>query len=248
MVNVRSADAEIRNRPLFDSLSRSSYRLSLIGRGRRQPSRRVRVQVPSSPRYPIQEKRGPLLSALKVLTGAQRRILFFFSHTGEARNPRWVSHPNLLSIGCLLLSLSLCACAPVAPAAPRPVMVEVPIATPIYCQVPKLQPPILAIAALTPDSPPADTVRSYAASVDVLKSAVHERDTILEACAPPTSAIAPPPTTTPQAGTAASPPEPQALSKDDSKAAPDIQSRLVSTLCEIISWPNYLFATEKQIK
>ncbi len=163
-------------------------------------------------------KRRPLLSALKVLTG---------------RSP----HP----------SLPLCACAPAVAPAPRPVMVEIPIATPIYCQVPKLQPPILAIAALTPDSPPADTVRSYAASVDVLKSAVHERDTILEACAPPSTASAPP-TTSPQPSTAASSSEPHALSKDDSKAAPDIQNRIVSAFCKIVSWPKYLFPTEKQIK
>jgi hypothetical protein len=127
-------------------------------------------------------------------------------------------------------------------------MVEVPIATPIYCQVPKLQPPILAIAALTPDSAPADTVRSYAASVDVLKSAVQERDTILEACAPPADASARPPITTPQATTPASSSKPPALSKDDTRAAPDIQSRLLSTFCAIVSWPKYLFATEKQIK
>jgi hypothetical protein len=147
-----------------------------------------------------------------------------------------------------LLSLPLCACAPVAPPAPRPVMVEVPIAIPIYCQVPKLQPPILAIAALTLDSPPADTVRSYAASVDILKSAVHERDTILEACAPPADASTPP-IANPQTSKAASPPEPQALSKDDTKAdSESIPSRILSTFCKIVTWPQYLFPTEKQIK
>ena len=184
-----------------------------------------------------------IISSLKVLTGAQRRILLCVD-TGEARNPWWVSHPNLLF---LLLPLSLCACAPVAPPAPRPVMVEVPIATPIYCQVPKLQPPILAIADLTPDSPPADTVRSYAASVDVLKSAVHERDTILEACAPPAGASAPP-IAGPQPSAPASASKPPALSKDDTKAAPDVPSRIVSTFCAIVSWPKYLFSAEKQIK
>src|SRR6266404_9242321 len=154
--------------------------------------------------------RRVLFSSLKVRTGAQRRILLRID-TGEARNPWWVSHPNLFLLS-FAASFSLSACAPVAPPAPRPVMVEVPIATPIYCQVPKLQPPILAIAALTPDSPPADTVRSYSASVDVLKSAVHERDTILEACAPPADA-SPPPIAIPQPST----PTSHALSKDDSK-------------------------------
>ena len=188
-----------------------------------------------------------IISSLKVLTGAKRRILSCID-TEEVRNPRWVSHPDLFLICFLLLSFCLCACAHVAPPAPRPVMVEVPIATPIYCQVPKLQPPILAIAALTPDSLPADTVRSYAASVDVLKSAVQERDTILEACAPPADASAPPPITTPPPTTPASASKPPALSKDDTKAAPDIQSRLLSTFCAIISWPKYLFSAEKQIK
>jgi hypothetical protein len=39
-------------------------------------------------------KRRPLLSALEVLTGAKRRILLCVD-TGEARNPWWVSHPDL---------------------------------------------------------------------------------------------------------------------------------------------------------
>ena len=54
-------------------------------------------------------------------------------------------------------------------------MVQVPV-NPyflgIYCDVPALQQPPLAIAMLTPDSVPADQIRSYAATVDVLKSAV----------------------------------------------------------------------------
>ena len=87
----------------------------------------------------------------------------------------------------LLFSFVLSGCARVAPPAPRPVLVNIPIATPIYCDVPALQPPPLAIASLTADSPPADTVRSYAATVDVLKSAVRERDAILKGCAAPAS-------------------------------------------------------------
>ena len=173
-------------------------------------------------RRPLPTQGEAINSALKVLTGAERRILLRVD-TGEARNPWWVSHPTLLFF---FLSFPLCACAPVAPPAPRPVMVEIPIATPIYCQVPKLQPPTLAIAALTADSLPADTVRSYAASVDVLKSAVHERDAILEACAPPEGASAPSLTTSPQPN-----------SKDEVKAAPATQNGLVSTFCKILSWP-----------
>jgi hypothetical protein len=169
---------------------------------------------------------------------------------GEAIIGDAIRKKTRVSVALLTLSaaaFSLCACASVAPPAPRPVMVEVPIATPIYCQVPKLQPPILAIADLTPDSPPADTVRSYAASVDVLKSAVHERDTILEACAPPAGASTPP-NAVPQPSTPASASKPPALSKDDTKAAPDVPSRIVSTFCALVSWPKYLFSAEKQIK
>ena len=64
-------------------------------------------------------------------------------------------------------------------------LVNIPIATPIYCDVPALQSPSLAIASLTADSPPADTIRDYAATVDVLKSAVRERDAILKGCQAP---------------------------------------------------------------
>jgi hypothetical protein len=86
----------------------------------------------------------------------------------------------------LLPALLLSACAHIAnPLAPRAVMVNVPIATPIYCDVPAMQPPALAIASLTADSPPADTIRDYAATVDVLKAAVRERDEILKGCAGP---------------------------------------------------------------
>ncbi len=84
-----------------------------------------------------------------------------------------------------ILALALAGCAAQAEPAPRPVMVKIPVATPIYCDVPALQQPPLAIAMLTPDSAPADTIRSYAATVDVLKSAVEERDAILKGCAAP---------------------------------------------------------------
>ena len=143
----------------------------------------------------------------------------------EARNPRWVSHPDLLF--CFLLALA--GCARVAPAsAPRPITVEIPVPTPIYCQVPTLQPPILAIAALTPDSPPADTVRSYAASVDVLKSAVRERDAILQGCAAPsgTSTSPDPQPQSPQATIVPTLPKPPAASS--------LPSRLVNTFRKLL--------------
>jgi hypothetical protein len=85
----------------------------------------------------------------------------------------------------LFLSFAFSACARVSPPAPRAVLVNIPIATPIYCDVPALSPPPLAIASLTAESPPADTIRDYAATVDVLKSAVRERDAILKGCGAP---------------------------------------------------------------
>jgi hypothetical protein len=243
MVNVRSAVAEIRNRPLSDSLSLFSNSLSRC-------RERVRVrdicaaQLPGAPHILAARKSGKVPHPTFE---DERRPL---PTQGEAIIGEAIRKKTRVSVALLTLSIaafSLCACAPVTPPAPRPVMVEVPIATPIYCQVPKLQPPILAIADLTPDSPPADTVRSYAASVDVLKSAVHERDTILEACAPPAGASAPP-NAVPQPSMPASASKPPALSKDDTKAAPDVPSRIVSTFCAIVSWPKYLFSAEKQIK
>ena len=81
---------------------------------------------------------------------------------------------------------ALAACARVAaPVPPRMVTVNVPVPQTVYCAVPALNPPPLAIASLAPDSSPADTMRSYVATVMVLKSAVHERDTILRGCASP---------------------------------------------------------------
>ncbi len=83
-----------------------------------------------------------------------------------------------------LAMLEACAVAPpIAP--PRPVMVDVPVPTPVYCNAPELQKPTLALATLKPDSPPADTIRAYAASVELLKGAVIERDKIIDGCRPP---------------------------------------------------------------
>ncbi len=83
-----------------------------------------------------------------------------------------------------LAMLWSCAVAPPNPPA-RPVMVNVPVPTPVYCDAPELQKPALALAALTPDSPPADTIRAYAASVELLKGAVIERDKIIDGCRRP---------------------------------------------------------------
>ena len=77
-----------------------------------------------------------------------------------------------------------CAVAPPSPP-PQPVMVNVPVPTAVYCDAPELGKPALALARLTPDSPPADTIRAYAASVELLKGAVIERDKIIDGCRRP---------------------------------------------------------------
>ena len=101
------------------------------------------------------------------------------------RNLEKVGREGWLWLAVLALLLIYAAgCTTVAPA-PRPVMVEVPVPSPVCCTAEQLPPPSLAIAALRSDSPPADTIRSYAASVIVLKSAVKQRDAILQACAAP---------------------------------------------------------------
>lgn len=66
-----------------------------------------------------------------------------------------------------------------------PIEVKVPIATPVYCQVANLAKPELPIAVLKSDSPPADTIRAYAATVAILKGAVRERDAELAGCVVP---------------------------------------------------------------
>ncbi len=94
----------------------------------------------------------------------------------------------------LLALLAGCASAPppIAPAAP--VTVKVPILRPLPCDPPRMGRPALPIAALKPASPPADTIRAYAASVALLKGAVAERDAALAGCSAPASAAAAAPT------------------------------------------------------
>ena len=64
-----------------------------------------------------------------------------------------------------------------------PIEVKVPIALPVYCKVAKPDQPALPISSLSVDSPPADTIRAYAATVAILKGAVRQRDSIIEGCA-----------------------------------------------------------------
>jgi len=87
------------------------------------------------------------------------------------------------ALGVIAL-LGACSVAPPNPA-PRPVTVSIPVAAPVYCDAPDLGKPALPLAGLKTDSAPADTVRLYAATVEVLKGAVVERDRIIGGCRRP---------------------------------------------------------------
>jgi hypothetical protein len=86
---------------------------------------------------------------------------------------------------------AVCGCAAQPQPILTPVEVQVPIATPVYCDVSKLDKPALPIGGLNPQSPPADTIRAYAATVALLKGAVEERDLELAGCTDPAATRAP---------------------------------------------------------
>jgi hypothetical protein len=76
------------------------------------------------------------------------------------------------------LALALWGCAASVPQAP--VVARVPV--PIECPEPPLLPlPQLPIASLKAGAPPAEVAKAYAASVQVLKDAVKERELLLDA-------------------------------------------------------------------
>lgn len=85
-----------------------------------------------------------------------------------------------------LVATSGCA-GPAANPVLTPIEVKIPIPSPVYCTVAKLAKPELPIAGLKSDSPPADTIRAYAATVAILKGAVRERDAEIAGCAAPSS-------------------------------------------------------------
>lgn len=88
----------------------------------------------------------------------------------------------------------VCGCARAVPPPPVPMAVDVPVPEPVPCAVAIPPRPALPIAALGSDSQPADTIRSYAATVAVLKAAVVEREGLLHACIDSDSpAVAPAP-------------------------------------------------------
>lgn len=92
-----------------------------------------------------------------------------------------------LGLGCAIAG---CAAAAAPPPPVAPVKVEVPILRQVPCPLPHLSDPELPLAALRLDSPPADTIRAYAATVVILKGAVRERDALLAGCAQPNQKLA----------------------------------------------------------
>ena len=86
-----------------------------------------------------------------------------------------------------LVLFSACAFSPPLFSPATPMEVQVPVYQPVYCTPPTLANPKLPISALTAASPPADTIRAYAASVVLLKGAVRELDSIIQGCAEPTA-------------------------------------------------------------
>jgi hypothetical protein len=88
----------------------------------------------------------------------------------------------LIALAALLL---LCGCAARPAAIPLPKVVKEPVPFAVYCAPARPAPPALAIAGLRADSPPADTVRAYAADVAALKAAVTQRDELLDSCRAP---------------------------------------------------------------
>ncbi len=89
-----------------------------------------------------------------------------------------------VAISTVALLAAGCATRPTEPVV-RTVRVDVPVATPVYCDAPPLAKPELPIRDLGKGSTPADTVRAYAASIVILKGAVQQRDDLLKGCAKP---------------------------------------------------------------
>jgi hypothetical protein len=113
-------------------------------------------------------------------------------HQGAIAAPHY-SAPSRLAGALLLAAALLCGCARVAQPPPVPLTVEVPVPERVPCAVAIPARPALPIASLVAGSPPADTMRAYAATVAVLKVAVGERDDLLRACIEPDSSANTPP-------------------------------------------------------
>ncbi|MGH7842853.1 MAG: hypothetical protein ACREQT_15235, partial [Candidatus Binataceae bacterium] len=77
-------------------------------------------------------------------------------------------------------------CASAPPFSPAtPLEVRVPVDRPVYCAAAAPAPPALPVATLRADAGAATTMRSYAATVAILKGAVRERDALIAGCAAP---------------------------------------------------------------
>ena len=91
---------------------------------------------------------------------------------------------SVARLAALAGALAIAGCAAGArPAPPAPLMVQVPVLHQMPCPAPTLARPALPLAGLEAGSPPADTIRAYAAAVAILKGAVRERDAVLAGCA-----------------------------------------------------------------
>src|SRR6185437_13933539 len=90
------------------------------------------------------------------------------------------------SLGAIaaIAAVAIAGCAAgVAPTpAVRPLTVQVPVLHETPCSPPTLAAPALPLGSLKAGSPPADTMRAYAAAVAILKGAVRERDAVLAGC------------------------------------------------------------------
>jgi hypothetical protein len=99
---------------------------------------------------------------------------------------------SMRALATFATAIAIQACVAQTPLPPPEVVTaNVPVPTPVYCKVPRLEHPQLPIASLTDSSSAADCVRAYAASVALLKSAVIERDTVLAGCAAPAAQASP---------------------------------------------------------
>lgn len=102
------------------------------------------------------------------------------------QRPRPAARQMVMRVLPLILALFAgCAVAPPAVPVAMPVTVQMPMYKMVYCSAPVPARPALPIAALKPESAPADTIRAYAETVVILKGAVGERDMVIAGCAAP---------------------------------------------------------------
>jgi hypothetical protein len=83
----------------------------------------------------------------------------------------------------ILILLAGCASAPPFLSPAQPVEVQIPLDRPVDCMSTPPARPALPISALGTGVSPADTIRSYAATVVILKGAVRDGDALIAGCA-----------------------------------------------------------------